>query len=68
MIIKTLVFGVVRQARQRCESGVYHVTLRGINRGDILFDDDDRLHFWETFADDPTVTSTPKAKKPKKTY
>ena len=44
------VFGVVRQVRQRCESGVYHVVLRGINRGDIFFDDDDRLRFLETLA------------------
>ncbi len=43
-------FGVVRQARQRCESGIYHVVLRGINRGDIFFDDDDSLHFVETLA------------------
>lgn len=34
------VFGVVRQTRQRCESGVYHVVLRRINRDDIFFDDD----------------------------
>ncbi len=43
-------FGVVRQARQRCESGIYHVVLRGINRGDILFDDDDSLRFVETLT------------------
>jgi len=41
-------FDVVRQARQRCESGIYHVVLRGINRGDIFFDDDDNLRFLET--------------------
>jgi len=39
---------MVRQARQKCESGVYHVVLRGINRGDIFFDDDDDLRFLET--------------------
>ncbi len=39
---------MVRQARQRCESGVYHIVLRGINRGDIFFDDDDNLRFLET--------------------
>ncbi len=44
------VFGMVRQARQRCESGVYHVVLRGINRGDIFFDDNDSLRFLETLA------------------
>ncbi len=41
---------MVRQARQRCESGIYHVVLRGINRGDIFFDDDDNLRFLETLA------------------
>ncbi|MDD3023782.1 MAG: transposase [Syntrophomonadaceae bacterium] len=41
---------MVRQARLRCESGVYHVVLRGINRGDIFFDDDDSLRFLETLA------------------
>lgn len=30
------VISVVRQASQRRESGVYHVVLRGINRGDIF--------------------------------
>lgn len=38
---------MVRQARQRCESGVYHVVLRIINRGDIFFDS---LRFLETLA------------------
>ncbi|MEQ8176045.1 MAG: transposase [Syntrophomonadaceae bacterium] len=41
---------MVRQARQRCESGVYHVVLRGINRGDIFYDDNDSLRFLETLA------------------
>ena len=41
---------MVRQARPRCESGVYHVVLRGINRGDIFLDDDDYLRFLETLA------------------
>ena len=27
---------------------VYHIVLRGINRGDIFFDDDDNLRFMET--------------------
>jgi len=39
---------MVRQARERCESGVYHIVLRGINRGDIFFNNDDRLRFLET--------------------
>jgi REP element-mobilizing transposase RayT len=39
---------MVRQARQRCESGIYHIVLRGVNRVDIFFDDDDNLRFLET--------------------
>jgi putative transposase len=38
----------MRQARERSESGVYHVILRGINRQDIFYDDDDYQHFLET--------------------
>lgn len=41
---------MVRRARERSESGIYHVVLRGINRGDIFFDDDDSLRFLETLA------------------
>jgi len=29
---------MMRQARKRSESGIYHVVLRGINRQDIFFD------------------------------
>ncbi len=36
---------MVRQARERCESCVYHIVLRGINRQDIFFDDDDYQRF-----------------------
>jgi REP element-mobilizing transposase RayT len=39
---------VVRQARERCESCVYHIVLRGINRQDIFFDDDDYQQFLDT--------------------
>jgi putative transposase len=38
----------MRRPRERSESGVYHVVLRGINRQDIFYDDDDYLHFLET--------------------
>jgi len=38
----------MRRARERCESGIYHVVLRGINRQDIFYDDDDYQHFLET--------------------
>ena len=30
-----------RQARKKCESGVYHVMMRGINRQDIFEDEED---------------------------
>lgn len=36
---------MVRQARERCESCIYHIVLRGINRQDIFFDDDDYRRF-----------------------
>ncbi|MGE5422899.1 MAG: transposase [Ignavibacteriales bacterium] len=39
---------MVREARERSESGIYHIVLRGINRQDIFYDDDDRLRFLET--------------------
>ena len=38
----------MRRARERCKSGVYHVILRGINRQDIFYDDDDYQRFKET--------------------
>lgn len=41
---------VVRKARERCDSGVYHVILRGINRQDIFCDDDDFQRFLETLG------------------
>ena len=40
----------VRQARERCNSGVYHIVLRGINRQDIFYDDEDFQRFLETLA------------------
>ena len=36
-----------RRARKKCESGVYHVMIRGINRQDIFEDDEDALKFLE---------------------
>ena len=39
---------MVRQARQRCESDVYHVVLRGVNRGNIFFDKEDHQRFLKT--------------------
>ncbi|NLI11655.1 transposase [Pelotomaculum propionicicum] len=38
---------MVRQARERCESGIYHVVLRGVNRQDIFYDEDDFQRFLE---------------------
>ncbi len=42
------VFGAVKQMRQRFGSSVYPIVLRGINRGDIFFDNDYNLRFLET--------------------
>lgn len=38
----------MRGPRERSESGVYHIVLRGINRQDIFYDDDDYQRFIET--------------------
>ena len=37
-----------RQAREKSSSGVYHIMLRGINRQDIFYDEEDRLRYIET--------------------
>jgi len=42
---------MARQARQRSESGIYHIVVRGINHQDIFYDDDDFKRFLETIAD-----------------
>jgi REP element-mobilizing transposase RayT len=39
---------MARMARERCQSCVYHIVLRGINRQDIFYDDDDFQRFLET--------------------
>jgi REP element-mobilizing transposase RayT len=39
---------MARQARERCESGIYHIVIRGINRQDIFCDQDDYHRFLET--------------------
>ncbi|MDF9408837.1 MAG: Transposase IS200 like protein [Pelotomaculum sp. PtaB.Bin013] len=36
---------MARQARERCESRVYHIVMRGINRQDIFCDEDDYQRF-----------------------
>ena len=37
-----------RRARERSETGIYHVMLRGANRQEIFHDDEDRMKFLET--------------------
>ena len=37
-----------RIPRQRSESGIYHIMLRGTNRQEIFHDDEDCLRFLET--------------------
>jgi len=39
---------MVRCARKKSASGIYHIMMRGINRQDIFFDDEDRCRFLET--------------------
>lgn len=39
---------MARHPRLRCESGIYHIVLRGINRQDIFYDHDDYQRFLDT--------------------
>jgi len=39
---------VARHSRLRCDSGIYHIVLRGINQQDIFFDIDDYQRFLAT--------------------
>ena len=39
---------MARSAREKSASGIYHVMVRGINRQDIFFDDEDYQRFLET--------------------
>ena len=39
---------LARQARGRCDSGVYHIIMRGVNRQDIFLDNDDFQRFMGT--------------------
>jgi putative transposase len=43
-----LLLPMPRQSRQRSETGIYHIMLRGINRQEIFHDDIDRVRFLET--------------------
>ncbi|WHH58415.1 transposase [Petroclostridium sp. X23] len=40
-----------RKAREKSESGIYHVILRGINKQIIFADDEDRIKFIETLKE-----------------
>ncbi|MGR6836949.1 transposase [Syntrophomonas erecta] len=37
-----------RRARQRSNTGIYHLMLRGVNRQNLFMEDEDRLKFMET--------------------
>ena len=39
---------MARTARQKSNTGYYHIILRGINRQDIFYDDEDRQRFLDT--------------------
>lgn len=41
-------FVMPRQAREKSSSGVYHIMLRGINKQDIFYDEEDKLRCIET--------------------
>lgn len=50
-LIKALYPGVIRiprTAREKSESGIYHVILRGTNRQKIFYDENDRQRFLDT--------------------
>ncbi len=40
----------MRLPRTRSETGIYHVVLRGINRQNLFFDDEDYQHFLDTLG------------------
>jgi REP element-mobilizing transposase RayT len=37
-----------RVPREKSESGIYHIMIRGANRQEIFHDEEDRLRFLET--------------------
>ncbi|MEG6521518.1 transposase [Desulfotomaculum sp. 1211_IL3151] len=39
---------MLRRAREKSETGIYHIMVRGANRQEIFHDDEDRLRFLET--------------------
>ncbi|WP_236905052.1 transposase [Clostridium formicaceticum] len=38
-----------REAREKSETRIYHIIIRGANRQEIFHDDEDRIRFLETF-------------------
>lgn len=47
---------VPRYAREKSETGIFHVMLRGINKQTIFEDDEDRERFMETIERFKTVS------------
>jgi REP element-mobilizing transposase RayT len=47
---------VPRHARDKSESGIYHIMLRGINKQDIFEDDEDRQRLLETIKHYKTIS------------
>lgn len=45
-----------RYAREKSESGIYHIMLRGINRQDIFEEDEDRQRFTDTVKHYKTIS------------
>ncbi len=39
---------MARQAREKSSTGIYHIMLRGIDKRNLFFDDEDRTKFIET--------------------
>jgi REP element-mobilizing transposase RayT len=44
-----MVMNMPREAREKSETGIYHIIIRGANRQEIFHDDEDRIRFLETF-------------------
>lgn len=47
-VLEKRVITMPRYAREKCESGIYHVMIRGINQQDIFHDEEDYQRFIET--------------------
>ena len=42
---------MARKAREKSESGIYHIMLRGINKQMIFEDDEDKIKFLDTLKE-----------------